>query len=238
MEALLILTMVKNVERRGILILVGVSLTALVLGLAVAYPLIVSDFPSLSKVDIGVEVLYAYISTPISNPNIIGLWRNASIGREANNLVFSYLVVLNVTNYSNESARVSTFATVVGPEVSSQGSLSVHAVNSIIYDFREDSHYIGYNDVWNPHSSRLVGLTGLNGRPDTFYNALSSAVYLYGGVSGKVAYSNSQTTAASDLRQVQLQAVDGGYLYNVLVDDNHMLQLSNSGLEVDVVPRG
>src|SRR3989337_322203 len=108
-------------NRNAIIILAG-SLTALVLGIAVAYPLLVSDFPSLSKVDLSVDVAYAYVEPVESNSNLTGLWWNNSVVEinhggavQANGLVFSYLVVLNVTNLSNESALIRSFDVMVGP---------------------------------------------------------------------------------------------------------------------------
>jgi hypothetical protein len=42
--------------RKQIILILG-SMMVLLLGIAVAYPLLVSDFPSLSKVDIGVNIV-------------------------------------------------------------------------------------------------------------------------------------------------------------------------------------
>src|SRR5665648_446329 len=111
---------VKNMKR-GLIITVAGCLVALVLGLAVAYPLFVSSFPSLSKLNLSVDVSYAFVQPIGSNSNLTGLWWNESVVEvnynggvpggtiKADGLVVSYLIVLNVTNNSNEAARIRNF---------------------------------------------------------------------------------------------------------------------------------
>ena len=140
-------------NRNAIILLTG-SLTALILGVAVAYPLIVSDFPSLSKVDLSVDVAYAYVEPVESNSNLTGLWWNNSVveidrggASQANGLVFSYLVVLNVTNLSNESALIRSFDVAVGPEISVGDSGSLIAYNPIVTDSRHYAYLTGEDEV-------------------------------------------------------------------------------------------
>jgi len=218
---------------RSLLIIVAGSLAALVLGVAVAYPLLVSDFPSLSKVDLSVDVAYAYVEPIESTSNFTGLRWNSRV----NGLVFSYMAVLNVTNLSNESARIRSFEIVVGPEISVGDSGDVAARNPIVADSR---HYVSLtleNEVWDPQTSRLIHLSGVIGAPNFAYPSLNGTVYLYGSAEGEVAYGNPGGYGkAYSLKQAQFQRVENSYLYNTLTNENQILLFYNH-LEVFVATR-
>ena len=116
--------------KRGLIIAVAGCLIALVLGIAVAYPLFVSSFPSLSKLELSVDVGYALIQPIGFNSNLTGLWWNENVVDvnysgglpggtvKADGIVVSYLVVLNVTNNSDEATRITNFDVIVGPQIS------------------------------------------------------------------------------------------------------------------------
>jgi hypothetical protein len=231
------------------MIIIG-SLAALLLGLAVAYPLLVSDLPSLSKADFGVDVAYAYIEPLESDSNLTGLYWNNSVveiqysgglpsaALKADGLVVSYLVVLNITNYSDDSARIKNFAIVVGPQISAGSDGTVFADNPVLTDSRYLTYYPCWDEIWSPHTSRLIGLSGVAGVHEIPYASLnSSAVYLYGSAEGQVAYPNrGQSTSSYSLKHVQLQTVGNGYLYNTLINENQIL-LFYQGLDVSIGTR-
>jgi hypothetical protein len=230
------------------MIIIG-SLAALLLGLAVAYPLLVSNLPSLSKADFGVDVAYVYIAPLKSDSNLTGLYWNNSVveiqhngglpsgALEADGLVVSYFVVLNITNYSDDSARIKNFDIMIGPQISG-GSGGVIAENPVLSDSRHLTYYPEWDEVWSPHSSRLIGLSGVTGVHEIPYASLnSSLVYLYGSAEGQVAYTNGGQSAVSySLKQVQLQTVGNGYLYNTLINENQIL-LFYEGLDVSIGTR-
>jgi len=230
-------------------IIIG-SLLALILGLAVAYPLLVANLPSLSKPDFGVDFAYAYIEPLKSVSNLTGLyWNNSVVGiqysgglpsgaLQADSLVVSYLVVLNITNYSEDSARIKDFDIMVGPQISVGSGGSVSAGNTVLTDSRHLTYYPAWNEVWSPHSSRLIGLSGVTGVHEIPYASLNdSAVYLYGVAEGQVAHSNGGQSASNySLKEVHFQTVGDGYLYNNVINENQIL-LFYQGLDVSVGTR-
>lgn len=231
------------------MIIVG-SLAALFLGLVVAYPLLVSSFPSLSKADFGVDVTYAYIEPLKSDSNLTGFYWNNSIveiqgsgglpsgALEADGLVVSYLVVLNITNYSDDSARIRNFDIAVGPHISAGSDGGFVAENLVLTDSRYLTYYPMWDEVWRPHSSRLIGLSGVTGVHEIPYASLNgSLVYLYGSAEGQVAYTNGgQSTYSYSLKQVQFQSLGNDYLYNTLMNENQIL-LFYQGLDVSIGTR-
>ena len=202
------------------------SLIALFLGLAVAYPLFTSSFPSFAKLDLNVDVDYAYIQPMNGSSNLTGLvWNNSVVetnygggliggATQADGLVVSYLVVMNVTNNSDQEARIRNFVVILGPYISAgeDGSLSV--VNPLLTDSRHYSYlWIGDNEVWGAHSSKLIGLSGVTGVRDAPYASLnnSRSIFVYGSAEGQVANSNSAQQATSySLKQVSMKSAGNG----------------------------
>jgi hypothetical protein len=227
------------------------SLIALVLGLAVAYPLFTSSFPSFSKLDLKVDVGYVYIQPLNANSEPTGLWWNNSVvdvsysgglpggATKADGLVVSYLIVLNVTNNSNEPARIRNFKVIVGPQISVGEGGSVLAGNPLLTDSR---HYtflsINDNEIWDAHSSRLIGLSAVTGVHEGPFDSLNgSSIYLYGSAEGQVAYGNpGQDAVGYSLKQVSLQSLGNAYLYNTLITENQIL-LFYSGLTMSIATR-
>ncbi len=247
--------------KRSQIIMVAGILVALSLGLALAYPLYITGMPTFAKANMGLEVVYTYISAPLSNSSLTGLWRNSSDEWQADNVIFSYMIVMNITNYSNTSVQMIKLHAIVGPTISADAdSGALSAANPVVNDERELMFGSGLSDTyWLPYESRLVSLTGMNGVPESFYNVLngsgpvgsysvdslgthyllngSSGLFVYGRFEGQIAYSKSEGIHSTDLKQVQFQNVQGDYLYNNLLQDNQMLRLYFNGLDVQVVPR-
>ena len=116
--------------KRSSIIIVAGCLTALLLGLALAYPLLITNIPVTIKNGLGLQVVYAYFGTPNFDPNTVGLYRNYTnpqqfltnsnegqiIGNVAyNTSVISYFIILNVTNSANQLARINNIETLMGP---------------------------------------------------------------------------------------------------------------------------
>lgn len=223
-----------SMRRSQILMVAGV-LVALSLGLALAYPLLVTQMPTLERPELGLTVAYTYISSPLNNSDLTGVWRNYSEGWQTENLIFTYMVVLNITNYSNMSVRLNTLQAFVGPSITYSDS-GLFANNLLVEDSRITGYQLRFDNVWMPNESKLVCLSGTTGVPASFYKVLNSgSVWVLGLVNGPFAFQESGIETAYDLRQTPLQDTDGNYLYNSLLNDNQMLRLN--GLEAEVVPR-
>lgn len=246
----MVLGLTVGANMKGRTMIIAGSLAALFLGLVVAYPLLPSNLPSLSKADFGVDVAYAYIAPLKSDSNLTGLFWNNSVvdiqhngglpsgALESDGLAVSYFVVLNITNYSDDSARIKNFDIAVGPQISAGSDGGIIAQNLVLTDSRYLTYYPGWDEVWSPHSSRLIGLSGVTGVHEIPYASLnSSLVYLYGSAEGQVASANGGRSAVSySLKQVQLQTVGNGYLYNALINENQIL-LFYQGLDVSIGTR-
>ena len=89
-----------------------VGIVALLLWLAIAYPLYTSNVETTPKYPngrayFGLDVVYAYFSTQPVSQNITGLWRNSSDPSSVYSTTGSFFLVLNITNYSNVTVVVS-----------------------------------------------------------------------------------------------------------------------------------
>ncbi len=233
--------------RRAFLILTG-CLTALVLGLALAYPLLISDLPITKKLDLGVDVVYVYIGNPNLSTNVTGLWRNYSIPNEVAETsggrfkfdvhAVSYFVVLNITNFSDKLARITNFNLISGPQISLIGNRGVSAGNPILTDSRNnmDIDFISFDATWSAHTSRLIYLSGFVGVHDIAYESLNSgSTYVYATADGQ-AYSEKASFSGTFLKQIELQKFESNYLYNNLLSDNQML-IFYSGMDVSIGTR-
>jgi hypothetical protein len=109
-------------------------------------------------------------------------------------------------------------------------------VNPIITDSRQFSIYD--NNFWSPHSYRLIGLSGMAGVHEPPYATLNnSATSLYTTIEGQIENTGSSQFADDySFKQVQLQTIGNGYLYNTLLSENQIL-LFYSGLDVSVATR-
>jgi len=236
------------------------SIGALLLGLAVAYPLLVPDLALAPKLKVSVDVVYAYLGVQQLPSNVTGLWRNYSDPTEHSFHIVSYLVVLNVTNYSNQSARIKTFDVAVAPKITvgngtsvertsesgqyenlSDTAISISIENSIVTDSRYLVYYPGWDEVWEPCSSRLIGLSGITEVQDNAFPSLQGGdVYLYGKTEGEAAWAKGGWSEAYSLKHVQLQLIGNSNqfsaLYNSVLHDNQFLRIGE-GLDVYIDTR-
>ena len=130
--------------KRSSIIIVAGCLTALLLGLALAYPLLITNIPVTIKNGLGLQVVYAYFGTPNFDPNTVGLYRNYTnpqqfstnpnegqiIGNVAYNSAISTIIILNVTNSANQLARINNIETLMGQYISEIPGGAVRSVKS------------------------------------------------------------------------------------------------------------
>lgn len=101
--------------------------------------------PTFEKPNMKLTVVYAYISSPLSNFNLTGLWRNSSIGWQTNNLIFSYIIVINVTNFSNVPAQVNSIRALVGQSASVDPDTGeIFTTNNWVADYRDQPFVPGF----------------------------------------------------------------------------------------------
>lgn len=85
------------------------SVVAMVFGLAAASPILVSNLALTKEIEIEVDVVYAYFAVQEFDGNVTGLWRNSTRQPWDPPRIVSYLIVLNVTNASDETALMGEF---------------------------------------------------------------------------------------------------------------------------------
>jgi hypothetical protein len=233
------------VKRSSIIIVVG-CLAALVLGLALAYPLLVMNMPATNEEVLGVDVVYAYFGSPYLDANISGLWRNYSIPQEIVNVggtpygldvtVISYFIVLNVTNNSNQPVYINNFDTIVGPSISADPDGIISAPNSILTDYRDVDYYPGWDNIWSANTSRLICLSGIVGIHDFVYDDLNGSLWVHAKVGGWPYGEENVHAFGVDYKQIQLQTFGEAHLYNNLIGENQTLIFYN-GLDVSIGTR-
>jgi len=237
------------------------SVVALMLGLAVASPILVSNLALTTKVQIEVDVVYAYFGVQDFSSSITGLWRNHSDPWEHTLLIVSYFIVLNVTNPSDDLALIGEFEVSAAPEIlvhngtdligseklaqmitvspiDTEG-FGVTKENPILTDLRDLSRfYPGWSQYWPPNTSRLIGLTGMVEVSNiAAYDALrSGTIYLYGEAKGKPYEGGSSSTGFS-LKHVQLQIIGKEYMYNAVLSENQILRMESNGIDVFIETR-
>jgi len=233
------------VKRSSIIIVVG-CLTALVLGLALAYPLLVMNMPATKEEVLGVDVVYAYFGSPYLDVNVSGLWRNYSIPQEIVNVggipmgldvnVISYFIVLNITNNSNQPVYINNFDTIVGPSISADLDGIISAPNSIMTDYRDVDYYPGWGNIWSENTSRMIYLSGIVGVHDFVYGDLNGSLWIHAKVGGW-SYGEEKVHAFGvDYKEITLQTFGEAYLYNNLIGEQQTLIFYN-GLDVSVGTR-
>ncbi len=219
-------------------VIIGAAgLIAVVIGILASYPLIVSDLPSLSRINLEVETAYVYIQ-PIDS-NVTGLFLNNSIVDvncseslpsgtiKADGFMVSYIAVLNITNNSDDPVRITNFDFILGP--------SDH--NPVISDLRHFSYLSQDAEIWSSHSSRYIGLSGITGVHEVAFSTLNNTIQVSSHIEGKLANANAGGLAiGSGIKQIQFEQTKAGYLYNDLLTEDQVL-LFYSGLSVSIAKR-
>jgi len=113
--------------------------------------------------------------------------------------------------------------------------------NPIVTDSRYLVYYPGWDEIWEPRSSRLIGLSGITEVQGNAFPSLQSGdVYLYGKIEGEAAWAKGGWSEAYSLKHVQLQLIGNSNqftaLYNIVLHDNQLLHI-DEGLDVYVATR-
>jgi hypothetical protein len=105
----------------------------------------------------------------------------------------------------------------------------------------------GFSNVWAPNQSRLIVLTSTQMFSPPNVAAVSALemgkLMLYASVSSYVndwpvdgIYYDTVSTATW-IKEIQLQSALNGYVYNPVLDENHIFQLAQNGIEAFIQPR-
>jgi hypothetical protein len=227
--------------------LIIVSIIALMLGLIIAQPLFNSNINKIPSPDsnehvcLDVDVVYAYFSTQPVSENIPGILQS----NHSYYTTGSLFVVLNVTNHSNIALVMSTFHVFAAQEISidngSNGSYGRHArlplCNFQQSYFPENFLLYTVDDMtWQPYESRLVALSGFT----QFHNCnvlQNGTFYIGGEVKAGIPYGYSSYYSGVGAKLISVKAFGNEYFYNELVAENETLQLSPSGLTVEIISK-
>lgn len=215
------------------------SVIALTLGIAAASPILIPNLALTTKVQIEVDVVYAYFGVQDFTSNITGLWRNLSDPKENDLRIVSYFFVLNVTNNSNELAVIKEFQALAASEIQVGSKGEVSAVNTIATGFRDARGYLLFwSQYLPPNESKLIGLTGMVEVPNVAYAELQSgSIYLFGNVEAQP-YGGGSWARGYSLKHVQLQIIEREFLYNAVLSENQILRIDHSnGVDVYIETR-
>lgn len=236
------------------------NIIALTLGIAAASPILVPNLKLTTKIQMEVDVVYAFFGIQEFDNQIIGLWRNSSDPYEYNLHIISYFIVLNVTNRSDKLAIIDEFEASAAQEIlvyngtnrigserlgenisisPSNVGFGVSIQNRIVTDFRDMSRYYpGWSQYLSPKASRLVALTGIVEISNiAAYDALSSGnIYLFGRVRGRPLGEGTPSTAFC-LKQIQLQKIEKDFLYNAVLSENQMWRIDVNQIDVCIETR-
>ena len=104
----------------------------------------------------------------------------------------------------------------------------------------------GFDKTWQPHQSKLIVFTGTqmvsgdSGINSTLTSMQNGTIDLYGSITNYInnmpvngAYTNTVSTATW-LKTVPLEKTPDGYLYNAVLADNEVFQVSPNGVEVNI----
>ena len=221
-----------------------VGIVALLLGLAIAYPLYNSNvettpkYPN-GKAYLGLDVVYAYFSTQPVSQNITGLWRNSNDPTSVYSTTGSFFIVLNVTNYSNVSVFISKFEISAAQQMGTTNTPNEFG-QSVTYPFFEYQQTLsdkqdfspGDESTWKPYQSRLIGLSGVTEISNRTL-LQTGTFYLGGRVEGTVIDGLPSLGGGSKL--VHMENFGYEYLYNDLVKGNETLRVYPSSLDVQIV---
>jgi hypothetical protein len=226
------------------------SAVALIVGFAAATPILIAYYLPATRVQIGVDLVYAYFGVQAFNQNVTGLWINSSDPSQRDLQIVSFFIVLNVTNRSERPADLKGFRVVAGSNVylinttqpSGENLTGVGSVNAIVFWQLGAGEHASWYPIWETSQSRLIALTGLVGTQSTdVINAMANEfTYLYGSADAQP-YGGGVTSSAYSFKRVQLQAFGTDvketteFLYNAILSDNQRWGLDHNGIDVHIV---
>jgi hypothetical protein len=223
---------------------------ALILGFAVAIPILVAYYTPTTSLQIEVDLVYAYLSVHQFNQNVTGLWINSSDPLQQGIGIISFFMVLNITNRSDRFADLTDFLVIAGPSISVtnttvahpggySSSTGVSAENPVVFYTLGDN--INWYSVWEPHQSRLIAVTGSVGTRgmsviarSLLENGFIGPIYLYASARG-YPRDGGLVSSGYSLKYVRLQAFGTEFLYNAVLSNNQRWSLDQNGIDVYIV---
>jgi hypothetical protein len=221
-----------------------VGVVALLLGLAIAYPLYTSNVETTPKYPngrayLGLDVVYAYFSTQPVSQNITGLWHNSNDPASQYYTAGSFFLVLNITNRSNVTVVVSKLSVSGAQQMSIMNTPNEFSqtISGFFFEYQQtysEQVNMGAGDdvTWQPYESRLIGLSGVNEISDLPL-LQTGTFYLGGTVQGTVI--GGLPSIGGDAKLVHMENFGSEYLYNDLVKGNETLRVYPTSLDVQVV---
>ena len=222
------------------IVIAVIGVVALLLGLFFALPLFTANLnpPALKypggRAYIGLDVAYAYFKLEPFNQNIPGLWHNSSDPNQDS--LTNYLIIMNITNYSNKIVYMDSFEVAAANNMSSINT-PTEISQSIFGTFLECSRQTSGADDrlhqvyptatrWEPYESRLVAFSGIQEISNT--SLLQKGTFYMGGhVYGTPIDGISSQGAGSKL--VRMSVLGNEFVYNALFGPNQELRFTWDG---------
>ncbi len=222
-----------------------VGVVALLLGLAIAYPLYTPNVQTLPKYTnghafLGLDVVYAYFSTQPVSQNITGLWHNSNDPSSKYYTAGSFFLVLNITNHSNVTVVVSKLSVSGAQQMSITNTPNEFSetISGFFFEYHQTYNQKtdpgpGDDVTWQPYESRLIGLSGINQIGNRTL-LQTGTFYLGGSVEGTVIGGLPSIGGGAKLVHME-NFGDSEYLYNDLVKGNESLRVYPTSFDVQVV---
>ncbi len=224
------------------IVIVVIGIVALLLGLFLALPLFTANLnhPALTypggRAYIGLDVVYAYFKLEPFNQNIPGLWRDTSDPTQVSESLTSYLIIMNVTNYSNSTVYMESFEATAAKYMSSVSNKS-YISQEIIEPFLTSTQLTnGENDRlhqvfptatrWEPYESRMVAFSGIEEVTNT--SLLQTGTFYMGGHVYETPIDGLSSQGVGS-KLVRMSALGNEFLYNILVGPNQVLRFTWDG---------
>ncbi|MGA2385490.1 MAG: hypothetical protein ABSG33_03035 [Candidatus Bathyarchaeia archaeon] len=221
--------------------LVAIGIGALLIGVLLAYPLLTTNLNyappknSIGRVRIGVDVVYAYFALD-PNQTDTGFWQSYGLNAEAG--IVNYLIILNVTNYSNETVYMDHFDV-----DAAESYYSVNNQTTVISDIRSPflecsrettGEYDRLHQVapaatrWESGESRLVAFSGTDEITNT--TLLRTGSFYIGG-EAEGAPINGVASQAYGVGSKLIETTISGneFIYNNLLFGNEILHFEYDG---------
>jgi hypothetical protein len=195
----------------------------------------------------GVQLMNKYVGGKLSNiyMNMNGTWVDVTGRIEW--LDYNGNVVDTSSGRMDFSTVVTGLGTFFGEmKFFTSGGNSTDDEEEIPFSIISTRAPTDFNNLWAPHQSRLIALSAdkkifnmflhhakleqLNTEPTTFRGSVHS--YLNGTIG--VYDSNS---VDDEIKQVQLEITEDGYLYNTILSDDQMFVMDSFGVEVFIESR-
>ena len=221
--------------------LVAIGVAALLVGIFLAYPLFVSDLNyapptnSIGRVRIGIDVVYAYFALEPNQTDTV-FWQSYNES-EAEAGIVNYLIILNVTNYSNETVYMDSFDIEAAQSYNSWNNQTTVGY-AVQYPFLECSRettgeYLNTSTRlaptrWEPWEDRLVAFSGITEITNT--TLLRTGSFYIGSTAEGTPINGVPSQAYGAGSKLITTTISGNeYVYNDLLSGNHVLRFEWNG---------